>query len=148
MFDISFWELALIAVVALVVIGPERLPGVARTVGKWVGGAQRFVRSVKADIDAEINKNEDLKSLLEEQEELKSTHKMLENTIGDLKEPVSVPRRSTPAGNTSLGKSDNKSVDTAVATAVDNTAPAENSAPEVLSETVKPVAPDNKQSNG
>lgn len=64
MFDIGFWELTIIAVVALVVIGPERLPGVARTAGKWVGKARRFVGQVKSDIDLEL-RQEELKKALE-----------------------------------------------------------------------------------
>lgn len=91
MFDIGFWELGIIGVVALVVIGPERLPGVARSIGRWVGGAQRFVSSVKADIDKEISKNEDLKGLIEEQKELRETHEILEKTVSDLSTPTSVP---------------------------------------------------------
>lgn len=55
MFDVSFGELLLIGAVALVVLGPERLPTVARTVGALVGRAQRFVASVKADIQQEAN---------------------------------------------------------------------------------------------
>ena len=43
MFDIGFWELSIIGIVALLVIGPERLPAVARTVGKYVGRANRFI---------------------------------------------------------------------------------------------------------
>jgi len=54
MFDIGFWELALIMVVALMVIGPERLPGLARTAGLWAGKAQAMIRSVKMDIDREL----------------------------------------------------------------------------------------------
>jgi sec-independent protein translocase protein TatB len=54
MFDIGFWELTIIGIVALLVIGPERLPRVARTAGLWLGRARRFVSSVKADIDREI----------------------------------------------------------------------------------------------
>ncbi|RKQ53324.1 sec-independent protein translocase protein TatB [Vogesella indigofera] len=50
MFDISFGELLIVGVVALIVLGPERLPTVARTIGALVGRAQRFVASVKADI--------------------------------------------------------------------------------------------------
>lgn len=63
MFDIGFWELALIMVVALMVIGPDKLPGLARTAGLWVGKAQAMVRSVKADIDRELA-GEDLKKSL------------------------------------------------------------------------------------
>ncbi|HHJ17584.1 MAG TPA: twin-arginine translocase subunit TatB [Gammaproteobacteria bacterium] len=55
MFDIGFWELALIMVVALMVIGPERLPGLARTAGLWFGKAQAMIRSVKMDIDRELD---------------------------------------------------------------------------------------------
>src|SRR3954470_9465040 len=54
MFDIGFSELMVIAVVALVVIGPERLPRVARTAGHLFGRLQRYVNDVKADINREI----------------------------------------------------------------------------------------------
>jgi sec-independent protein translocase protein TatB len=63
MFDIGFLELAIIAVVGLIVIGPERLPEVARTVGTWVGRFRRFVTSVKADIDRELRQEELRKAL-------------------------------------------------------------------------------------
>lgn len=65
MFDFSFGELALIGTVALVVLGPERLPKVARTVGEWVGKAQRYVSQVKSDINREMELTE-LKKLQEE----------------------------------------------------------------------------------
>jgi len=58
MFDIAFSEIALIAVVALVVIGPERLPRVARTLGHMFGRLQRYVNDVKADINREIELDE------------------------------------------------------------------------------------------
>ena len=63
MFDIGFLELAVIAVVGLIVIGPERLPEVARTVGTWVGRFRRFVTSVKSDIDRELRQEELRKAL-------------------------------------------------------------------------------------
>lgn len=62
MFDISFVELITIGIVALVVIGPERLPGVARTVGHLLGRARRYVGDVKADINRELQL-EELKKL-------------------------------------------------------------------------------------
>ena len=58
MFDIGFSELMLIGLVALIVIGPERLPGVARTVGHLVGRLQRYVADVKADINREVELEE------------------------------------------------------------------------------------------
>ena len=63
MFDIGFWELTMIAVIALLVIGPDKLPGVARTAGKWVGRARRFVGDVKTDIDRELKQEELRKAL-------------------------------------------------------------------------------------
>ena len=58
MFDISFFELFVIGVVALVVIGPERLPKVARTAGHLFGRMQRYVNDVKADINREMELEE------------------------------------------------------------------------------------------
>jgi sec-independent protein translocase protein TatB len=58
MFDIAFTEMLLIAVVALVVIGPERLPKVARTMGHMFARLQRYVNDVKADINREIELDE------------------------------------------------------------------------------------------
>lgn len=68
MFDFSFGELMVIGVVALVVIGPERLPRVARTAGALFGRLQRYVSDVKADINREIEASElkDLKSTVDD----------------------------------------------------------------------------------
>lgn len=68
MFDIGFLELTLILVVALLVIGPDKLPGLTRTAGLWLGKARSMMRSVKADIDRELA-NEDLKKALANGEE-------------------------------------------------------------------------------
>ncbi len=102
MFDIGFWELTIIAVVALLVIGPERLPKVARTAGLWVGRARRFVSSVKADIDREIAA-EELKKALAKQAESSGLHEIIEET-----------RQTIGSEQTSSPKSDNK--DTAATT--------------------------------
>jgi sec-independent protein translocase protein TatB len=58
MFDIGFSELLVIGVVALIVIGPEKLPRVARTIGHLAGRLQRYVADVKADINREIELDE------------------------------------------------------------------------------------------
>ncbi|HYN11758.1 MAG TPA: Sec-independent protein translocase protein TatB [Burkholderiales bacterium] len=58
MFDIGFSELLVIGVVALIVIGPEKLPRMARTVGHLAGRLQRYVADVKADINREIELDE------------------------------------------------------------------------------------------
>ncbi len=79
MFDIGFSELVLIAIVALLVIGPDRLPKVARTAGLWVGKMRGFVSSVKADIDHELAADE-LKKILKEQADSTGIHEILEET--------------------------------------------------------------------
>ncbi len=58
MFDISFPELVLVCVVALLVLGPERLPEALRTLGLWLGRARRSFMSVKAEIEREIGMDE------------------------------------------------------------------------------------------
>ena len=78
MFDIGFWELTIIAVVALLVIGSERLPRVARTTGMWLGRARRLVSSVKADIDREIAADE-LKKALAKQAESTGLYDIVED---------------------------------------------------------------------
>lgn len=77
MFDIAFSELIVIALVALVVIGPERLPRVARTAGHLLGRLQRYVSDVKADINREI-----------QLEELKKMQQQVEDSARDLQSSV------------------------------------------------------------
>jgi len=88
MFDVGFFELLLIAVVALLVIGPERLPRVARTAGLWIGRGRRMLSSVKADIEKEL-KAEELKRVLEEQAKSTGVHEILDDTrsaLNDVKQ--------------------------------------------------------------
>ena len=77
MFDIGFSELIVIAIVALVVIGPERLPKVARTLGHLLGRAQRYVNDVKSDINREIQLDE-LKKL---QSQVTDSARSLESSV-------------------------------------------------------------------
>lgn len=58
MFDIGFWELMLIAVIGLLVLGPERLPVAIRTVRDWVNGVRQFSQSVKTELKEELRINE------------------------------------------------------------------------------------------
>ena len=58
MFDVGFWEILLIMILALVVIGPERLPGAARTLGLWVGKGRRYVEGVKSEVEQEFDISE------------------------------------------------------------------------------------------
>jgi sec-independent protein translocase protein TatB len=79
MFDIGFSELIVIGIVALVVVGPERLPKVARTAGLFLGRLQRYVADVKADISREMQL-EELKKL---QAEVRESARDLERGITD-----------------------------------------------------------------
>ena len=92
MFDIGFWELFLIGVVALLVIGPERLPGLARKAGFWLGRGRRFVSQVKADIDREIAADE-LRRVLKEQAESTGVHEILDETLDETRSSLDESRR-------------------------------------------------------
>lgn len=67
MFDIGFLELAVIMVLSLLVLGPERLPKAAKTVGYWFGKARRYVEGMKAQVESEFDTAE-VKRLLRNQE--------------------------------------------------------------------------------
>lgn len=77
MFDVSFTELLTIGVVALIVIGPERLPKVARTIGHLLGRAQRYVNDVKSDIRREM----ELEELRNLRKEMEDAARSLETTV-------------------------------------------------------------------
>ena len=85
MFDIGFWELALIGVVALLVVGPDRLPALARTVGLWVGKIRRYVSTVRDDIEREIQADE-LRSMLSKSDELNPLKDIIDETTSSISE--------------------------------------------------------------
>jgi sec-independent protein translocase protein TatB len=88
MFDIAFSELLLIGVVALVVIGPERLPKVARTAGQWLGRLNRYVSQVKQDIDRDI-KLEELRKMQQEMKDTAQRYEILaQDTARQVEETV------------------------------------------------------------
>jgi sec-independent protein translocase protein TatB len=84
MFDIGFSELMIIGIVALVVIGPERLPKVARTAGQWLGRLNRYVSQVKQDIDRDIK----LEELRKMQQDMKETAQRYEVMAGNVAREV------------------------------------------------------------
>lgn len=91
MFDVGFWELALIGLVMLLVVGPERLPKLARTAGLWLGRGRRMLSSVKAEIDREI-KADELKEILNKQ----AQSNPLETILGDTEDkPVTGASKKT-----------------------------------------------------
>ena len=99
MFDIGFWELALVGVVALLVIGPERLPKVAHTAGLWFGKARRMLSAIKADIEQEV-RAEELKRIVQEQARSSGVYEMLEetrSTVTDAREELEQVGREAQA---------------------------------------------------
>ena len=85
MFDVGFFELLLVGLVALLVFGPERLPSLARTAGLWLGRGRRFLSTVKADIEQEL-KAEELKRIIREQQLNNPLHSLIEDTEKSLRE--------------------------------------------------------------
>jgi len=88
MFDVGFSELIVIAIVALVVIGPERLPKVARTAGHLLGRLQRYVNDVKADISREMQLDEIKKLQAEMQESARSFERSISSEIQSVEQIV------------------------------------------------------------
>ena len=84
MFDVGFQEITLIGLIALIVVGPERLPRMARTLGLWMGKIRYYVGQVKSDIDREVRAQE-LKEMLDkparELDELKSVAEETKGTL-------------------------------------------------------------------
>ena len=102
MFEVGFWELVLVGVVALVVVGPERLPELARTAGRWLGAARRMANTFKSDLEREMRAGE-LKKMLDQRPEfrgaydvLEQTKKELQATADKLNASVDIPTISLP----------------------------------------------------
>ena len=132
MFDIAFSEIAVIAVVALVVIGPERLPKVARTLGHMFGRLQRYVNDVKADINREI----ELDELRKLKGEVQSAAQEIERSVTQVASEVEGGVRSV---ETELNATAAEA--TAPATPAAPTAPASNDAAPPVPETTAVDAP-------
>ncbi|WP_022948104.1 Sec-independent protein translocase protein TatB [Methylohalobius crimeensis] len=89
MFDVGFWELTLIGLISLLVLGPQRLPGAVRTTALWLRRARQMAATVKAEIEHELAL-EDVKSSLERDQSFRQL-KALER---ELRRPVEVEPRT------------------------------------------------------
>ena len=94
MFDAGFLEMLVIGIIALVVIGPERLPGVARTIGGWIGKARAFVDSTKRDIEREINASEMRELLDSQKKEIDELRNIVDDTKQSFKQQASEVTKS------------------------------------------------------
>ena len=95
MFDVSFSELALIAVVALLVLGPERLPRVARTAGALLRRARSSWQGVRSEIERELAA-EDLKKSLDEARSAADIRPDVESAAADLNASARAPDAAPP----------------------------------------------------
>ena len=111
MFDIGFTELVIIAVVSLLVIGPERLPSAVRTASLWLNRIKRGFSDIKREVEQELHNDAVLQELRKTGEDLKTEA----NSIGDkikeisepLKEPVLMPGAAADAGAAESSSGDN-----------------------------------------
>jgi len=84
MFDIGFWEILLIVILALLVIGPARLPGAAKKAGYWIGRGRRFVEGVRSDVESQVDLGE-FKRLLHNQEvQINELQEKLKTGVSDV----------------------------------------------------------------
>ncbi len=101
MFDIGFSELVVIGLVALIVLGPKRLPEVARTAGRWAARLRRFIDDTRREIDREI-KDADLAALKDVHREIVETRDLLSKSASELAPTLSEPVMSEPAARATI----------------------------------------------
>ena len=130
MFDIGFSELMVIAVVALIVIGPERLPKVARTLGHLVGRMQRYVNDVKADIAREM-----------QLDELKKLQAQMQDAASSFEQSVTKEVSATEAELTKIAQEANPMPAPSAETPSTTTAAASAELPAPAPELAPPPAP-------
>jgi sec-independent protein translocase protein TatB len=95
MFGISFSELLLVGLVALLVLGPERLPGAARTAGLWIGRLKRSFNAIKTEVEREIGADEIRRQL--HNEHILSLEQEARKILNPLVEPVATQPPATPS---------------------------------------------------
>jgi sec-independent protein translocase protein TatB len=86
MFDIGFLEIAVILILALLVLGPERLPKAARSVGYWFGKARRYVEGMKEQVEAEFDGAELKRALHNQEVQIRELQSKLQNSDSDIKD--------------------------------------------------------------
>jgi sec-independent protein translocase protein TatB len=106
-FDIGFWELVVILVVGLVVLGPDRLPGAMRTVTQWVKGARNMADNVKDEISQELKLHELQENLKKaEQKGMKDLAPELQESVDTLKQVAADVQRPYAAQSNTAEKLD------------------------------------------
>jgi len=132
MFEIGFWEILLILVLALVIIGPERLPSAARKAGYYVGKARRYVEGVRSEVEAEFDITEFKRMLHNQEVQINELQQQLKNNVDDVKSDflTDVPSHSfydEPAETEGTARVANKNEDDCKATEISSPANQEKS---------------------
>jgi len=100
MFDIGFWELVVVAIVALLVVGPERLPDLARDAGKWISRVRKFINNTRREIETELQITESK----EFRQQLSDLDDLMRNAPDQ--DPHFNNKQKIPADNGKPGKAD------------------------------------------
>ena len=121
MFDVGLWELTLLFFIALIVVGPERLPRLARTAGLWIGKARRIVSEVRGEIERELRVEEIKRSIGQPQatDEIKK--------LADRVKAINTEIHSEIKDSTSLKPTSSSNADTKKATTSSLSTDSENS---------------------
>lgn len=142
MFDIAFSELLVIGVVALIVIGPERLPKLARTAGQWLGRLNRYVAQVKQDIDRDM-KLEELRRLQQEMKETAQRYEILaDETRREIEQEADQVKRVVAAMSTTDDGLAKKAYEELLAEQSEKTAAAATAEPSALPQPPAVGSPD------
>jgi len=111
MFDIGFTELLLVGIVALVVLGPDRLPGAVRTAGLWIGRIKRSFSAIKAEVEREIGADEIRRQLhneqiLELEREMNAMKQSLNAPLSSVSEPSTTAKPAAKPAATDSTRQD------------------------------------------
>lgn len=126
MFDIGFSELLLFGVIALIVLGPEKLPQAARTAGQWYAKIRRTVTTLQSEIEAELDLAETRKQMQEELAKIRQTEAQMQQEIAAMRSNMQELKQSahTTTGATTANQSTSQANNAAAAadinTAIDN----------------------------
>jgi sec-independent protein translocase protein TatB len=125
MFDVGLWEILLILVLALVIIGPERLPGAARQAGYFVGKARRYIEGVRSEVESELDINEFKRMLHNQEVQINELQQQLKSGVDEVKSDLTegVPGADILTDTASHSFDDNQ------APAADNPDPADSENP-------------------
>ncbi len=91
MFDVGFWEILLILVMALVIIGPERLPSAARKAGFFVGKARRYIEGVRSEVESELDVNEFKRMLHNQEVQINELQQQIKSGVDEVKTDMPDP---------------------------------------------------------